>query len=193
MVNSELISDYCLVTFAAWSPLGPWVMSNSTKSPSDKDLKPSAWIAEKWTKTSSPPSCSIKPNPLASLNHLTLPSANVLHHLSTSKIAHQIEKKARIRSFDSCHTVFSGRLYRKQNNTFFNTWAQIPIIQRQRYPLSSQKSTFFQKKSSILNCSPGEHHLSFFRVLRFIFWCHGAPDQELFAQRVHKVLVDSPP
>ena len=102
-------------------------------------------------------------------------------------------KKARIRSFDSCHTVFSGRLYRKQNNTFFNTWAQIPIIQGQRYPLSSQKSTFFQKKSSILNCSPGEHHLSFFRVLRFIFWCHGAPDQELFAQRVHKVLVDSPP
>ena len=93
LVNSESISDYCFTTFAAWRPLGPWVMSNSTRSPSDKDLKPSAWIAEKWTKTSSPPSCSIKPNPLASLNHLTLPSANVLHHLSTSKIAHQIEKR----------------------------------------------------------------------------------------------------
>ena len=146
LVNSELISDYCLVTFAAWSPLGPWVMSNSTKSPSDKDLKPSAWIAEKWTKTSSPPSCSIKPNPLASLNHLTLPSANVLHHLSTSKIAHQIEKKARIRSFDSCHTVFSGRLYRKQNNTFVipgtnthYTKAKIPFI-------ISEVNVFSEKK-----------------------------------------------
>lgn len=139
MVNSELISDYCLVTFAAWSPLGPWVTSNSTKSPSDKDLKPSAWIAEKWTKTSSPPSCSIKPNPLASLNHLTLPSANVLHHLSTSKIAHQIEKKARIRSFDSCHTVFSGRLYRKQNNTF--------LILGHKYPLYKGKDTLYHLRS----------------------------------------------
>jgi hypothetical protein len=72
---------------------------------------------------------------LASLNHLTLPSANVLHHLSTSKIALSERKKARIRSFDSCHTVFSSRLYRKQN--ILNTWAQIPIIQGQRYPFLS--------------------------------------------------------
>ena len=63
-------------------------------------------------------------------------------------------KKARIRSFDSCHTVFSGRLYRKQNNTFFNTWAQIPIIQGQRYPLSSQKSTLFQKKVPFQTVAP---------------------------------------
>jgi hypothetical protein len=32
-------------------------------------------IAEKWTNTSGPSSCSIKPNPFLSLNHLTLPFA----------------------------------------------------------------------------------------------------------------------
>ena len=38
--------------------------------------KPSIWIAEKCAKTSSPPpSGSMKPNPFASLNHLTMPVA----------------------------------------------------------------------------------------------------------------------
>src|SRR3954470_14297487 len=32
-------------------------------------------IAEKWTNTSSPPSCSMKPYPFASLNHFTFPLA----------------------------------------------------------------------------------------------------------------------
>ena len=70
-----LRSIYRFITFAAWSPFGPSTMSNSTSSPSVKDLKPSAWIAEKCTNTSSPPSCSMKPKPLASLNHFTRPSA----------------------------------------------------------------------------------------------------------------------
>src|SRR3989304_3211904 len=56
-------------------PLLPFVTSNSTLSPSAKDLKPSPWIAEKCTNTSSPPSCEIKPNPLLSLNHFTVPCA----------------------------------------------------------------------------------------------------------------------
>ena len=37
---------YCFTTFAAWNPLGPSVISNSTASPSERDLKPSPWIAE---------------------------------------------------------------------------------------------------------------------------------------------------
>jgi hypothetical protein len=48
-------------TFAAWAPLGPWTTSNSTRWPSVRVLKPSIAIAEKWTKTSSPPSRSMKP------------------------------------------------------------------------------------------------------------------------------------
>src|SRR5688500_13633995 len=64
------------LTFVAWAPLGPCSTSYSTSSLSLRDLKPSAEIAEKWTKTSGPPfSCSMKPKPFASLNHFTLPLA----------------------------------------------------------------------------------------------------------------------
>ena len=41
-------------TLAALSPLGPCWHSNSTASPSFRVLYPFSWIAEKWTKTSSP-------------------------------------------------------------------------------------------------------------------------------------------
>ena len=35
---------------------------------------PEGPIAEKWTKTSSPPpSCAMKPKPFSALNHLTVP------------------------------------------------------------------------------------------------------------------------
>ncbi len=102
-------------------------------------------------------------------------------------------KKGKNRKFRFLPYRLFRPIVQETKQHILNTWAQIPIIQRQRYPLSSQKSTFFQKKSSILNCSSSEHHLSFFRVLRLIFWCYGAPDQELFAQRVHKILVDPPP
>lgn len=36
---------YFFVTFEACRPLGPWVISNSTSSPSVRDRKPSDWIA----------------------------------------------------------------------------------------------------------------------------------------------------
>src|SRR5438094_4198837 len=68
-------SNYALRTFAAWRPLGPRVTSNSTWSPSARLLKPCAATALKWTKTSSPLSCVMKPKPFASLNHLTRPCA----------------------------------------------------------------------------------------------------------------------
>src|SRR6185436_9319144 len=49
-------------------------MSNSTRSPSASDLKPLPWIAEWWTKQSFWPFSGVmKPKPLASLNHLTVP------------------------------------------------------------------------------------------------------------------------
>ena len=49
------------LTALAWGPLGPWVTSNSTKSPSVKERKPSPSIAEWWTKTSPPSSCVMNP------------------------------------------------------------------------------------------------------------------------------------
>src|SRR5213596_645611 len=61
------------LTGRIWS--GPGATSNSTVSPSARLRKPSAWIAVKWTNTSGPDSCAIKPKPFASLNHFTLPFA----------------------------------------------------------------------------------------------------------------------
>jgi hypothetical protein len=57
-------------------PLGPVVTSNVTFMPSCRLLKPLPWIAEKCAKRSSPPPSGVmKPKPLASLNHLTVPVA----------------------------------------------------------------------------------------------------------------------
>ena len=57
-------------------PLGPCVTSNWTFWPSLRVLKPFIWIAEKCANKSSPPSSGvIKPKPLESLNHLTVPVA----------------------------------------------------------------------------------------------------------------------
>src|SRR5687768_10989855 len=61
------------VTSAACGPFCPCTISNSTLSPSARDLKPLPWMALKWTKTSGPPSRDMKPNPFASLNHFTVP------------------------------------------------------------------------------------------------------------------------
>src|SRR5690606_10666281 len=61
-------------TFSAAGPFWPCTMSNSTRSPSLRDLKPDPWIDEWWTKQSlSPPSGVMNPKPLASLNHFTVP------------------------------------------------------------------------------------------------------------------------
>ena len=61
----------------AWFlPLFPTVTSKVTFWPSCSDLKPLALIAEKCANKSSPPASGVmKPNPFASLNHLTVPVA----------------------------------------------------------------------------------------------------------------------
>src|SRR5438105_13614091 len=57
-------------------PFGPWVTSKETFCPSLSVLNPFMLIAEKWANRSSPPSSGVmKPYPLASLNHLTVPVA----------------------------------------------------------------------------------------------------------------------
>src|SRR6185295_8680264 len=63
-----------MVTLAARGPFGLSTTSNFTLSPSLRVRKPSARISEWWTNTSGPPSRDRKPKPLASLNHLTVPS-----------------------------------------------------------------------------------------------------------------------
>src|SRR5262249_49399609 len=52
---------YSNCTFSACQPLGPLTTLNCTAWPSFRLRKPLAWIAEKWTKTSSPFSRQIKP------------------------------------------------------------------------------------------------------------------------------------
>src|SRR4030065_214835 len=55
-------------------PFGPLVDSNSTCWPSCRLLNPSPWMVEKCTNTSALPSVGVmKPKPLASLNHFTVP------------------------------------------------------------------------------------------------------------------------
>src|SRR4029079_13097253 len=57
-------------------PFGPCVTSKETFWPSLSVLKPGILIAEKCAKRSSPPPSGVmKPKPLASLNHLTVPVA----------------------------------------------------------------------------------------------------------------------
>src|SRR5579863_3994744 len=71
-----------MFTLRAWGPLGLSSVSYSTFAPSARVLKPSDWIALKWTKTSLPPSVGVmKPKPFASLNHFTVPVAMQKHLL----------------------------------------------------------------------------------------------------------------
>ncbi|KFJ70592.1 hypothetical protein DK45_4375 [Bordetella bronchiseptica] len=52
------------------------MISNETFWPSFRVLKPFIWMDEKCANRSSPPSSGVmKPNPFASLNHLTVPVA----------------------------------------------------------------------------------------------------------------------
>src|SRR5690606_27937028 len=58
----------------ACAPFGPWVTSYCTRWPSWRLRKPFELIAEKCANTSAPPSSGVmKPNPLAPLNHFTVP------------------------------------------------------------------------------------------------------------------------
>jgi hypothetical protein len=67
-----------LTTFSAAGPFWPWAISNSTRSPSFRLLKPSPWMALWWTKQSLDPSSGVmKPYPLASLNHFTVPVVRI--------------------------------------------------------------------------------------------------------------------
>src|SRR2546421_9820058 len=62
--------------FAAAGPFWPCVTSNETFWPSFSDLKPVPWIELWWAnKSLPPPSGMLKPKPLESLNHFTVPVA----------------------------------------------------------------------------------------------------------------------
>src|SRR6185312_16268478 len=70
------ICDSSGITSEACMPLGPCTISNRTRWPSFRLRNPCARIAEKCTKTSAPPPSGVmNPKPLASLNHLTVPTA----------------------------------------------------------------------------------------------------------------------
>ena len=75
-------------------PLGPCVTSNWTFWPSLRVLKPFMLIAEKWANKSSPPSSGVmKPKPLESLNHLTVPVAiKRTFKIKTNHTSHKSKK-----------------------------------------------------------------------------------------------------
>src|SRR5690606_26291011 len=60
-------------TSSACRPFWPWTTLKDTFWPSCSDLKPVPWIERKCTNRSAPLSGVMKPKPLASLNHLTVP------------------------------------------------------------------------------------------------------------------------
>src|SRR6266478_8395173 len=74
-----------LTTFLAWRPFGPSTTSKLTRSPSLRVLNPSALMEASWTKTSAPRSRTMKPNPLVSLNHFTVPCSGILLLLATNE------------------------------------------------------------------------------------------------------------
>src|SRR5437667_3649083 len=85
--------------------MSPSSTSNSPTCPSASVLKPSIWMAEKCTNTSSPPSCSMKPYPLASLNHFTFPliTIRLLQSLCYPNPTWTLEKTRRS---ESCQAGF---------------------------------------------------------------------------------------
>ena len=74
-----------LTTFLAWRPFGPSTTSKLTRSPSLRVLNPSAMMEASWTKTSAPRSRTMKPKPLPSLNHFTVPCSAILLLLATNE------------------------------------------------------------------------------------------------------------
>ena len=65
--------NYSLTTLIALGPFGPFSVSKLTESPSARLLKPLPWIDVWCTNASLPSSHAIKPKPLVSLNHFTVP------------------------------------------------------------------------------------------------------------------------
>src|SRR5690606_12978524 len=66
-------NDYIGWTSSACMPFWPCTTLNETFWPSCRLRKPEPTMERKWTNTSSPFSRLMKPKPLASLNHLTVP------------------------------------------------------------------------------------------------------------------------
>lgn len=78
------------LTFFAAGPRSFCTTSNSTSSPSSRDLNPGIWISEWWTKQSSSPSIVMNPKPLLSSNHFTVPFAMLL----SSCVSHSCKEKS---------------------------------------------------------------------------------------------------
>src|SRR3954463_15585124 len=85
-----------MLTFSAWKPLGPLTTSNWTAAPSCRLRKPFDLIAEKCTNTSSPVWRLIKPKPLASLNHFTVPCSIVFSYFFVEFLLRRIAATERV-------------------------------------------------------------------------------------------------
>src|SRR5690606_11948385 len=96
------------VMFNACLPLGPWMISNATFWPSFRVLKPFIWMDEKCANRSSPPSSGVmKPNPFASLNHLTVPVDLGLSPWTAVAVVSDMRTASLNRMFDRRHWAWA--------------------------------------------------------------------------------------
>src|SRR5689334_13062569 len=106
-------------------PFGPRTAMYSTFWPSASDLKLAPpWISLKWAKRSSPPAAGVmKPKPLASLNHLTVPVclSDICNFLHKQQVTARPKWRARSaavkeRAWSLDH---APKARKKQRTTFF--------------------------------------------------------------------------
>src|SRR5215218_53339 len=109
--------------FAACRPFWPCFTSNSTRWFSASVLNPLPWMSRKWANRSAPPaSCAMKPKPLLSLNHFTVPVWVVIKHLSylrnecAAHAAHAATLKKRSGGFQAARREDRGGRTRITNN-----------------------------------------------------------------------------
>src|SRR3954467_2084698 len=105
--------------FCACGPLGPCATSKLTFWFSLSVLKPLPWIAEKCAKRSLPPSSGVmKPKPLESLNHLTVPVA-IFHFLFIHDRVQSRHARVTITKEGNCHFGSPGKAGEDGN---FTAW-----------------------------------------------------------------------
>src|SRR4030065_316251 len=146
-------------------PFGPLVDSNSTCWPSCRLLNPSPWMVEKCTNTSALPSVGVmKPKPLASLNHFTVPLCIV----TSARVATDgtypvlmILLKERLKKIDVAMQRLHGK-YIYSSCRHFNTCS----------PCLANRGSYYVKPFSVASTrrSAGTCSKSLFLWLQFTEW-----------------------
>src|SRR6266851_8533731 len=142
-------------------PLGPLETSNSTAWPSFNVLEPSATIAEKWTKTSSPLWRWMKPKPLLALNHFTVPCSlltALLFSVSRGPAEHNIKLSdaPSPEPLNRAAAVFKLRSARPQSGLPNKKMAASVTLRPLYYPKAIQEQQTQRQSTTVLGIRQGE-------------------------------------